>query len=110
MRVTDCRECVHALHWKAIVGDIAGLPTLRGVADVRVRGAIGVVQLERPVDVAVATAAAIEAGVWLRPFRDLVYVMPPFVCTDEDIETIVGGVRAAVTACLSANQLAGATR
>ncbi len=89
---------------------LADLDDRRGVADVRVRGAIGVVQLDRPVNVAVATAAAVETGVWLRPFRDLIYVMPPFVCTDEDIETIVGGVRAAVTACLSENQLAGATR
>lgn len=60
----------------------AGLEGLRdrpGIRDVRVRGAIGVVQLEGPVDVAAATSAAVDDGVWLRPFRDLVYAMPPYV-------------------------------
>ena len=50
---------------------------LPGVVDVRVLGAIGVVQLEHDVDIAAATAAAVERGVWLRPFRDLIYAMPP---------------------------------
>ena len=60
----------------------AGLPPaadLPAVADVRVLGAIGVVQLDHDVDIAAATAAAVRAGVWLRPFRDLVYTMPPYV-------------------------------
>ncbi|NMO04213.1 adenosylmethionine--8-amino-7-oxononanoate transaminase [Gordonia sp. TBRC 11910] len=78
------------------------LASLPGVADVRVLGAIGVVQLDAPVDIAVATRAAVDAGVWLRPFRDLVYVMPPFVCTDDDVAVICAGVRAAVTAAASA--------
>ena len=69
----------------------AGLAPARdaaGVADVRVQGAIGVVQLDHPVDVAAATAAAVERGVWLRPFRDLVYTMPPYVTGDEDLARI----------------------
>ena len=60
----------------------AGLEPLRGlpgVADVRTLGAVGVVQLDHPVDVVKATDAAVEEGVWLRPFRDLVYTMPPYV-------------------------------
>lgn len=61
---------------------------LPGVADVRVLGAIGVVQMEREVDVGAATAAAVERGVWLRPFRDLIYTMPPFVIGDEDLATV----------------------
>jgi adenosylmethionine---8-amino-7-oxononanoate aminotransferase len=68
---------------------------LPGVADVRVRGAIGVVQLDRDVDVALATAAAVDAGVWLRPFRDLIYTMPPFIATDDDVSLICRGVLAA---------------
>jgi len=89
--------------WQAEVGRIefglarglapaAGRP---GVADVRVLGAIGVVQLEAEVDVAAATRAAVEAGVWLRPFRDLIYTMPPYVSTDDDIAAICAGVLAA---------------
>jgi len=52
---------------------------LANVADVRVLGAIGVVQLNGPVDIAAATRAAVKEGVWLRPFRDLIYTMPPYV-------------------------------
>ncbi|MGV7904004.1 adenosylmethionine--8-amino-7-oxononanoate aminotransferase BioA, partial [Mycobacterium kansasii] len=65
-----------------------------------VLGAIGVVQLEKPVDMAAATDATIAAGVWLRPFRDLVYTMPPFVSTPDDVAAICGGVSAAVRAAL----------
>jgi adenosylmethionine-8-amino-7-oxononanoate aminotransferase len=71
---------------------------LPGVKDVRVLGAVGVVQLEGPVDVPRVTEAALERGVWVRPFLDLVYTMPPYVCTDEDVATIgraiVGAVKA----------------
>jgi adenosylmethionine-8-amino-7-oxononanoate aminotransferase len=77
---------------------LVGLPGRPGVADVRVLGAIGVVQLDTSVDVAAATAAAVEKGVWLRPFRDLVYTMPPYICTDEDIARICTGITASVDA------------
>ncbi|HEX7661191.1 MAG TPA: adenosylmethionine--8-amino-7-oxononanoate transaminase [Pseudonocardiaceae bacterium] len=68
---------------------------LPGVADVRVLGAIGVVQLTGEVDMAAATEAAVRHGVWLRPFRDLVYTMPPYISTDADIAAIAEGVVAA---------------
>jgi adenosylmethionine-8-amino-7-oxononanoate aminotransferase len=71
---------------------------LPGVADVRVLGAIGVVQMERDVDVGVATAAAVECGVWLRPFRDLIYTMPPYVIDDDDLDRVSGAVVDAVGA------------
>ena len=71
-------------------------PGLPGVADVRVLGAIGVVQLTSEVDIAAATRAAVEAGVWLRPFRDLIYTMPPYVTGDDDVAAICSGVLAAV--------------
>ena len=76
---------------------LAGLP---GVADVRVLGAIGVVQLAGPVDVAAASAAAVEAGVWLRPFRDLIYTMPAYRMTDDELAVLGAGVRAATLATL----------
>ena len=65
---------------------------LAGVADVRVLGAIGVVQLEREVDVAAATDAAVRHGVWLRPFRDLIYTMPPYVTDAEDLARVTAAV------------------
>jgi len=58
------------------------------VADVRVLGGIGVLQLDHPVDMAVATEVATEHGVWLRPFRDLVYAMPPYVIGDDDLALV----------------------
>ena len=71
-----------------------------GVADVRVLGAIGVIEMRQPVDMAVATAAAMRHGVWLRPFRNLVYAMPPYVCTPDEVATICAamvGVARALT-------------
>jgi adenosylmethionine-8-amino-7-oxononanoate aminotransferase len=92
--------------WQARVASIeaglaAGLAPARdlpGVADVRVLGAIGVVQLGHEVDVAAATAAAVAAGVWLRPFRDLIYTMPPYVTGEDDVARICQAVLAAVRA------------
>ncbi|HWG99643.1 MAG TPA: adenosylmethionine--8-amino-7-oxononanoate transaminase [Pilimelia sp.] len=92
--------------WAAQVARIgaglrAGLAPLRaaaGVADVRVLGAVGVVQLDRPVDVPAATAAAAAHGVWLRPFRDLIYTMPPYVTGDEDVARICRAMAAAAAA------------
>jgi adenosylmethionine-8-amino-7-oxononanoate aminotransferase len=78
-----------------------GLESLRGapgVADVRVLGAIGVVQLDHDVDVPKATAAAVAEGVWLRPFRDLIYTMPPYVTDDADAARITKAIAAAVSA------------
>jgi adenosylmethionine---8-amino-7-oxononanoate aminotransferase len=71
---------------------------LPGVADVRVLGAIGVVQLDRDVDMNRATEAAVRGGVWLRPFRDLIYTMPPYVTDDEDLAVICAGILAAARA------------
>ncbi|MGW6935919.1 adenosylmethionine--8-amino-7-oxononanoate transaminase [Lentzea sp. NPDC054927] len=76
---------------------LAPARALPGVRDVRVLGAIGVVQLHEPVDMARATEAAVDAGVWLRPFRDLIYTMPPFVSTDDDVAAICQGVIAAAS-------------
>lgn len=80
---------------RAGLGPLEGVP---GVADVRVLGAIGVVQLDREVDIPAATAAAVERGVWLRPFRDLIYTMPPYVANDEEIARITSAIGAAARA------------
>ncbi|MGW7201507.1 adenosylmethionine--8-amino-7-oxononanoate transaminase [Streptomyces chryseus] len=72
-----------------------------GVRDVRVLGAIGVVQLDRPLDeaaMAAATATTVREGVWLRPFRDLIYTMPPYVTNDADLARICRAVAAAASA------------
>ncbi|AWT41773.1 MULTISPECIES: adenosylmethionine--8-amino-7-oxononanoate transaminase [Streptomyces] len=77
---------------RAGLAEAASLP---GVKDVRMLGAIGVVQLDHPVDMRAATRAAVREGVWLRPFRDLVYTMPPYVTGDEDVARIARAVCAA---------------
>ncbi|MGI5472600.1 adenosylmethionine--8-amino-7-oxononanoate transaminase [Streptomyces sp. CA-132043] len=69
--------------------------TIPGVRDVRILGAIGVVQLDHPVDMTAASRAAVGAGVWLRPFRDMIYTMPPYITGDEDIARICAAVCAA---------------
>ncbi|MFE3325862.1 adenosylmethionine--8-amino-7-oxononanoate transaminase [Streptomyces sp. NPDC059176] len=74
---------------------LAPAADIPGVRDVRVLGAIGVVQLDHPVDMAAATRAAVSEGVWLRPFRDLIYTMPPFVTGDADLGRITRAVCAA---------------
>ncbi|MEV4434987.1 adenosylmethionine--8-amino-7-oxononanoate transaminase [Streptomyces sp. NPDC049555] len=89
--------------WRTRVKDIgtglrdglAGAADLPGVRDVRVLGAIGVVELDHEVDMAAATAAAVREGVWLRPFRNLIYTMPPYVTGDEDLARICAAVCAA---------------
>ncbi|NGN62849.1 adenosylmethionine--8-amino-7-oxononanoate transaminase [Streptomyces sp. A7024] len=77
---------------------LAGAAELRGVRDVRVLGAIGVVQLDHEVDMAAASRAAVSAGVWLRPFRDLIYTMPPYVTGDADLARVCAAVCAAAEA------------
>jgi adenosylmethionine-8-amino-7-oxononanoate aminotransferase len=92
--------------WRAQVASIEqGLQTglapsreLPGVRDVRVLGAIGVIELDHPVDMARVTAAAVEHGVWLRPFRDLVYAMPPYVIGAQDLAMVCEAMVAAAAA------------
>ncbi|MFE6739542.1 adenosylmethionine--8-amino-7-oxononanoate transaminase [Streptomyces tubercidicus] len=74
---------------------LAPARSIAGVREVRVLGAIGVVQLDHEVDMAAATRAAVRAGVWLRPFRDLIYTMPPYITGDDDVARICAAVCAA---------------
>ncbi|RAX46141.1 adenosylmethionine--8-amino-7-oxononanoate transaminase [Arthrobacter sp. AQ5-06] len=90
--------------WRADVARIgAGLASglaaardLESVAEVRTVGAVGVIELHHTLDVPAITRAAIRHGVWVRPFRNLVYTMPPYISTAADIEQITAGMTAAV--------------
>ncbi|MFC5183571.1 adenosylmethionine--8-amino-7-oxononanoate transaminase [Actinomadura harenae] len=82
----------------ALAAGLAPGRAITGVRDVRVLGAIGVVQLDHEVDMAAATRAAVGHGVWLRPFRDLIYTMPPYVTSDEDLAAITSAMLAAAAA------------
>jgi adenosylmethionine-8-amino-7-oxononanoate aminotransferase len=63
---------------------------------------MGVVQLEDAVDLVAASRAAVARGVWLRPFRDLVYTMPPYVTGDDDLARIADAAVAAARASCGA--------
>ena len=90
------RSDVERIH-RCLATGLAACRDLRDVADVRTIGAVGVVELSRPVQIDAATEAALDAGVWLRPFRNLIYTMPPYVCTDDEIDRICAAIdRAAV--------------
>ena len=62
------------------------------VADVRVLGGIGVIETQRPVKMQEITAAFVNAGIWVRPFGKLVYLMPPFVIEDADLTLLANGL------------------
>lgn len=68
--------------------ELAPARELPGVTDVRVLGSIGVVEVERPVDVGRFQKACVREGVWIRPFGRNVYVMPPYVISDDDLRTL----------------------
>lgn len=97
LRADDWRGCVARIEAGLRAG-LAPAQEIPGVIDVRVLGAIGVVQLDREVDMERASRAAVERGVWLRPFRDLVYTMPPYVTGDDDLAAIADAVVAAARA------------
>jgi adenosylmethionine-8-amino-7-oxononanoate aminotransferase len=69
---------------------------LEKVSDVRVLGAIGVVELKEPVDMSVVQPAFVAHGVWVRPFGRLVYLMPPFVTEAEQLDQLTSAVCAVV--------------
>lgn len=86
--------------WQARVGalerqleaELAPLAAHPRVADVRVLGAIGVVQTRAPVPVADLQRHFVDSGVWIRPFADLVYLMPPYVIPPEDVSRLTEAI------------------
>lgn len=93
-------ELLLAKDWKAEIQAIeshlndalAGLQTLEAVKEVRVLGAIGVVEMKAEVDMKAIQAALTKRGLWLRPFGKLIYTMPPFVITPAELQQLTNAM------------------
>ncbi len=87
-------------HWQERVShiesqlreELASCLTISGVADVRVLGAIGVVECHNPVDVGDLQKKFVQRGVWIRPFGKLVYIMPPYIISREDLTRLTNAI------------------
>jgi adenosylmethionine-8-amino-7-oxononanoate aminotransferase len=99
-------ELLLASNWQSKVSLIATqleqqlsiLKTNSIVHDVRILGAIGVVELTQPLDHDMhwLTHYIVEQGVWIRPFRNLIYIMPPYIISEEDLTVITNAISAVV--------------
>ena len=69
---------------------------LDDVQDVRILGAIGVVEVNRTIDVAKIQKFFISQGLWIRPFGKLIYIMPPYTTSDQHITALCTGIYAAI--------------
>ena len=68
--------------------ELAPASAMTGVADVRVLGSIGVVEMKRSVNVGIFQRKCVENGVWIRPFGRNAYIMPPYIISDDQLRTL----------------------
>jgi len=87
----DWKSNIQRIEAKLISG-LAPCKDLTGVVDVRILGAIGVVELKIPVELASIQRLFVDKGVWVRPFGCLVYIMPPYIITDEDLDILTKAI------------------
>ncbi len=87
----DWKKKVHTIEY-TLKKEMEKISGLGGVKDVRVLGAIGVVETESPVNVAKAQRYFVDHGVWIRPFLNLIYIMPPYIISEQEIEKLVDAI------------------
>ncbi len=88
---SDWQERISGIENKLSEG-LSPCRLIPGVADVRALGAIGVVELEKPVNMERIQKRFVENGVWVRPFGKLVYVMPPYIINDKDLQFLTEAI------------------
>lgn len=76
---------------------LATAANLNGVADVRCLGAVAVIELDEAVDMPAFQSLLIDNGIWVRPFGKLVYIMPPYVISDDELVTLCQALLTVVT-------------
>ncbi len=91
LRSGDWGETVAAIE-KQLRRELAPLADITGVADIRVLGAIGVMEMDHPVDVAAAQQHFVERGVWIRPFGKLIYIMPPYIMKPYELSRLTSAM------------------
>jgi len=77
---------------KQLKTELAPCQNLQAVKDVRVLGGIGVVELKNNVDVAFLQKEFVRLGVWIRPFLNLVYIMPPYIISSDELSKLTSAI------------------
>ena len=88
---SDWANRIHTIE-RQLADELSTASTFENVADVRVLGAIGVIEMKQPVDLAKIQKQFVDRGIWVRPFGKQVYIMPPYVINEPDLSSLTRGM------------------